>query len=44
MGVPLYNLATGLCVAAQEVRSGAAMIMAMCSTPKLTNWDLVDIA
>ncbi|XP_045109326.1 polypeptide N-acetylgalactosaminyltransferase 11-like isoform X1 [Portunus trituberculatus] len=44
MGVPLYNLATGLCVAAEEVRSGASIIMNMCSTPKLTNWDLVDVA
>ncbi|XP_050725170.1 polypeptide N-acetylgalactosaminyltransferase 35A-like isoform X2 [Eriocheir sinensis] len=43
MSVPLYNLATGLCISAEEERSGAGLVMAMCSTPKLTNWDLVDV-
>lgn len=43
MGIPLYNLATGLCVSAEEQRSGAGLVMAMCSTPKLTKWDLVDV-
>ncbi|KAG0720702.1 Polypeptide N-acetylgalactosaminyltransferase 35A [Chionoecetes opilio] len=33
IAVPVYNLATGLCVAAREERSGASIIMAMCSTP-----------
>ncbi|KAG7174850.1 Polypeptide N-acetylgalactosaminyltransferase 35A-like [Homarus americanus] len=43
MGVPLYNMAVGLCISAQEERLGASVIMAMCSTPKLATWDLVDV-
>ncbi|KAK7066078.1 hypothetical protein SK128_019191 [Halocaridina rubra] len=43
MGVALYNMALGLCLAAEEKRSGAPVIMAMCSTPDLATWDLVDI-
>lgn len=43
MGVALYNMALGLCVAAQDSRLGAPVLMAMCSTPNLATWDLVDI-
>ncbi|XP_063613612.1 polypeptide N-acetylgalactosaminyltransferase 11-like [Penaeus indicus] len=43
MGVALYNMALGLCVAAQDSRLGAPVLMAMCSTPNLATWDLVDL-
>ena len=43
MGIPLYNIASGLCLAAMEERSGAYAHMTLCSTPKLVKWDLVDV-
>ncbi|XP_069172165.1 polypeptide N-acetylgalactosaminyltransferase 11 isoform X2 [Procambarus clarkii] len=43
MGIALYNIAVGLCLSAQEEKLGASVNMAMCSTPKLATWDLVDI-
>ncbi|XP_064087973.1 polypeptide N-acetylgalactosaminyltransferase 11-like [Macrobrachium nipponense] len=43
MGIALYNMAIGLCVAVQEKRSGAVVVMAMCTTPDLATWDLVDV-
>lgn len=43
MGVALYNIAVGLCLSAREEKVGASITMAMCSTPKLATWDLVDV-
>lgn len=43
MGVALYNMAVGLCLSAEEERSGASVVMAICATPKLATWDLVDV-
>ena len=43
MGIPLYNIANGLCLSASTKTSGSYVIMALCSTPELTKWDFVDI-
>ncbi|KAK4292592.1 hypothetical protein Pmani_034656 [Petrolisthes manimaculis] len=41
VGVALYNLAVGLCTAVEETRVGAPVIMAICSTPERSTWDLI---
>ena len=40
-GALLYNRATGLCLAAQEGRSGAYVVMAICTANTLSTWTLV---
>ncbi|KAK3867084.1 hypothetical protein Pcinc_027427 [Petrolisthes cinctipes] len=41
VGVALYNLAVGLCTAVEETRVGAPVVMAICSTPERSTWDLI---
>ncbi|CAL4174136.1 unnamed protein product, partial [Meganyctiphanes norvegica] len=44
MGIALFNMAVGQCMAAQEERTGAYIEMAICNKPRLGTWDMVDVA
>uniref|UniRef100_A0A6A7G4J6 Polypeptide N-acetylgalactosaminyltransferase n=2 Tax=Hirondellea gigas TaxID=1518452 RepID=A0A6A7G4J6_9CRUS len=41
--VLVYNRATGLCLAAQEQRSGAYVSMAMCAASSSITWDMIPV-